>query len=79
METSDLAAQYSDKMHQCTTVDELDIVAKEVKQKAETLTIHLDWLRDEYISVMDRLNTPQKPIEDLLNKTGLKALEKGLI
>ena len=75
----DLAIKYSDEMHKCTTIDELEKIAKKVKVSIEKLKEYIEWLRCEYMSVRDGLLMPKKPIEEMLNKAGLKALKKGLI
>jgi len=75
----ELAVQYSDKMHGCKTVEALNAIAQKIKPDIKLLGAYADWLRCEYMSVLDKLNIPEKAIEDILNKSGLKALEKGLI
>lgn len=75
----DTATVYAKRIAKCTTIIDLKAIASEIKANLATVAGWEDWLRDCYSSAYKCLTTPQKPIEKLLNKEGLKALERGEI
>jgi len=79
MGACELATKYYEKMSKCKTIEELFVVGQEIKADEKNLEGWIEWLRDGYKSISDTIKAPIIPIEDMLNKEGLRALARGEI
>jgi len=75
----DLATKFADELMGARDLAELGQICVEIKARLHDLGEMLPWLRDIYASAYKCLTMKEKPIEELLNKEGLKALERGEI
>jgi hypothetical protein len=72
-----VATAYAEKMSKCKSIEQLQLAWNEVNMHREEVKGWYQWLIDWKDSMKKTLTTPQKPIEELLNSEGLKALKKG--
>ena len=79
MGACELATKYYEKMSKCKTIEELFIVGQEIKADDKNLEGWIDWLRCGYMSMSDTIKAPIIPIEECLNKEGLRVMDRGEI
>jgi hypothetical protein len=79
VENLDLAVKYGDLLLNCTDLKSLALISSDIRARLNELKGFEGWLRDMWWSAKTTLSAPNRPIEDIYNKEGLKALKKGLI
>ena len=77
MDACTLASKYADELMKAKTIEELGAVSSRIRASLHELVGFEGWLRDIWTSCHWALTTPEIPIEDMLNKEGLKALREG--
>ena len=74
------ATMYADRISKCKTIAELETIGQEIKANLKDVVGWEQWLRDIYFSKLNYdLKIPDVPFENILNKAGKKALERGEI